>query len=159
MPNLNQFTVRRHRPKPGGGFAEEHELRDYRPGDSLREVHWKLSAKTDTLMIREAQEPITGRALLTLDLYGTPEELDSTLSQLAWLSRWLTEHGAVHQILWIDPATCRTSCMQIECDDDLHTVLGRLCCTTVGKDIPSLASRRFGSAFWRYHLQPRRETP
>ena len=159
MPNLTQFTVRQRRPKPGGGFAEEHELRDYRPGDSLREVHWKLSAKTDKLMMREAQEPIAGKALLTLDLCGTPSQLDSTLSQLAWLSRWLTDHGAIHQILWIDPSTCRTVCVQIESSDDLPVVLGRLCSSTKGNDVPSLASRRFGSAFWRYHLQPREETP
>ena len=159
MPNLTQFTVRKRRPKPGGGFAEEHELRDYRPGDSLRDVHWKLSAKTDKLMIRVAQEPVAGRALLTLDLCGAPEELDLTLSHLAWLSRWLTEHGAVHQILWIDPLTCRTACVQIECGDDLHAVLGRLCSSPAGRDVPSLACRPFASAFWRYHLQPREETP
>lgn len=159
MPNLSQFTVRQRRPKPGGGFAEEHELRDYRPGDNLRDVHWKLSAKTDRLTVREAQEPVTGRALLTLDLCGTPEEKDSILSQLDWLSRWLTEHETVHQILWIDPSTCRTVCAQIEAGEDLHNVLGRLCSTAAGKDVPSLALRRFGGAFWRYHLQPQEETP
>ena len=36
LPNLTAFATGRRRPKPGGGFSEEHELREYRPGDPLR---------------------------------------------------------------------------------------------------------------------------
>ena len=39
---LQKFTVRAWRPKWGGGFAENHELRKYHPGDSVRQIHWKL---------------------------------------------------------------------------------------------------------------------
>ena len=35
------------KPKHGGGYAEEHELREYRPGDMVNSIHWKLSSKTD----------------------------------------------------------------------------------------------------------------
>lgn len=30
-----------------GAYAEEHELRPYRPGDPMRTVHWKLTAKQE----------------------------------------------------------------------------------------------------------------
>lgn len=57
LPSLAQLQVLSYRPKPGGGFAEVHELRDYRPGDSPREIHWKLTAKVDHPIVREAQVP------------------------------------------------------------------------------------------------------
>lgn len=53
----------------GGSY----ELREYRDGDTLKQVHWKLSAKLDRLMVRE---PLTAlRAALTPggDLDGTEE--------------------------------------------------------------------------------------
>ena len=106
LPNLRHFLVRQLKPKPGGGFSEEHELRDYRPGDSMREIHWKLSVKTDRTIVREAQEPVRGLTLLTFDLRGTPGLVDATLEELLWLSQWLLDHDTPHQILWIDPTDC-----------------------------------------------------
>ena len=73
--------------QPGGGFSEIHDLREYRPGDSLHEIHWKLSAKTDKLIVREAEEPDLGLVVLSFDFSGTRTQLDSTLRQLLWLQR------------------------------------------------------------------------
>lgn len=157
LPNLSQFLIRQRRPKPGGGFSEEHELRTYRPGDNLRDVHWKVSVKTDQLIVREALEPVRGRTLLTLDLTGSPEELDSVLSQLSWLSQWLLEHDTPHQILWIDPQDCSTVCAQVDTGDDLMAILDRLLRSTPKEGTPSIAQRKFGAASWRYHLQPEEE--
>lgn len=157
LPNLTQFQVRQRKPKPGGGFSEEHEMRSYRPGDNLRDVHWKLSVKTDQLIVREAQEPVRGMTMLTLDLNGSPEALDSVLSQLSWLSRWLLEHEVPHQILWIDPADCKTLCVQVLTADDLHSALEWMLHSSPKEDIPSIAERKFGTASWRYHLQPEQE--
>lgn len=93
LPSLAQLQVLSYRPKPGGGFAEVHELRDYRPGDSPREIHWKLTAKVDHPIVREAQVPNQGPVVLTLDLSGSPGELDSCLDQTCWLAQWLLAHG------------------------------------------------------------------
>lgn len=37
----------------GSGSQEIRQIRDYQPGDSYRTIHWKQSARTDTLMARE----------------------------------------------------------------------------------------------------------
>ena len=39
------------------------------------------------------------RILVTMDLSGTPEELDRKLGRLLWLMNWLREKKAEHQIL------------------------------------------------------------
>ncbi len=98
LPQLQRYLSSAWRPKPGGGFAENHELRLYRPGDSLNQIHWKLSAKTGSLIIREAMVPLSSRVLLTMLLRGTPEELDRKFGRLLWLSRELLRQELKHTL-------------------------------------------------------------
>ena len=157
LPNLRHFLVRQLKPTPGGGFSEEHELRDYRPGDSMREIHWKLSVKTDRTIVREAQEPVRGLTLLTFDLRGTPGRVDATLEELLWLSQWLLDHDTPHQILWIDPTDCETATAPIEAPADLEALLSRLLRTPLRPDTPSLEGRTFPRATWRCHISPQED--
>lgn len=95
-PDAQRITV--WRPKPGGGFAENHELRLYRPGDSIQQIHWKLSAKTGQLILREPMEPLRGRLLLRMDLSGHPGELDAKLGKLRWIGGMLLDKELSFQI-------------------------------------------------------------
>ena len=91
FPELERRLSHSWRPKPGGGLAENHELRLYRPGDSLNQIHWKLSAKAGKYIIREAMEPNGMQAILSLTLGGTREEMDRKLGRLLWLGNHLLE--------------------------------------------------------------------
>lgn len=111
LPELQRRFSHSWRPKPGGGLAENHELRLYRPGDSLNQIHWKLSAKTGKYIIREAMEPNGRQATLALSLGGTREEMDRKLGRLLWLGTHLLEKDlrfcirakTGHQILQLFP--------------------------------------------------------
>ena len=157
LPNLRHFLVRQLKPKPGGGFSEEHELRDYRPGDSMREIHWRPSVRTARAIGREAQEPVRGLTLLTFDLRGTPGRVDAILEELLWLSQWLLDHDTPHQILWIDPTDCETATAPIEAPADLEALLSRLLRTPLRPDTPSLEGRTFPRATWRCHISPQED--
>ena len=98
LPSLERHRSLVWRPKPGGGFAENHEMRLYRPGDKLNQVHWKLSAKTGKLMIREAMEPVRDRICIEMILRGTPETIDRHFGQLLWLSCHLLERDLPHEL-------------------------------------------------------------
>lgn len=89
VPELGAKTHTRWQPRRGGGFSENHDLRLYRPGDNLQQIHWKLSAKTGNLILREPLEPLHSRLLLRLDLSGSAQVLDRKLSNLLWMSRYL----------------------------------------------------------------------
>ena len=154
LPNLSQFQYRSYHPKPGGGFSEIHDLREYRPGDSLHEIHWKLSAKTDKLIVREAEEPDRGLIILSFDFSGSRTQLDSTLRQLLWLSGWLTDREVVHQIDWLDPDTLKPQTKQIRTPQDLQELLQALLQTHLTGDTPTIAQRLYPNADWRYHIQP-----
>ena len=89
---LRGEQITRWKPK-AGGFAENHELRLYRPGDSLRQIHWKLSAKTGKLILREPMVPDPGEVPVRLVLRGTGTELDRMLGRFLWLGEQLLAGG------------------------------------------------------------------
>ena len=97
LPDVEQLLAQAWVPKPGGGFAENHELRLYRPGDSLNQIHWKMSAKTGKYIVREAMIPRNSRVILTMELRGTAEELDGKFGQLLWLGQFLLEKELHHE--------------------------------------------------------------
>lgn len=97
-PSFEQGTVSAWKPKPGGGFSENHDLRLYRPGDDLRSIHWKMSAKTHKLIYREPIEPVQKGYLLTMTLSGDASELDRKLGQLLWMSQELLTRQHHHQV-------------------------------------------------------------
>lgn len=97
-PEFLLQAPQRWKPKPGGGFSENHELRLYRPGDNLQQLHWKLSAKTGKLILREAMEPIHKPIRLTLDLRGSSDTINRKLGNLLWVGNLLCSRGLPFEI-------------------------------------------------------------
>lgn len=56
----------------GGGSEEFFGLRPYRPGDSVRTIDWKRSAKTGELVCREMTHPTPPQVMVALDLTLAP---------------------------------------------------------------------------------------
>ncbi len=54
-----------------GDSAEFMSLRDYRPGDPLRKIHWKSWAKINKPVVREEQDEFFVRHALILDTFQT----------------------------------------------------------------------------------------
>ncbi len=52
------------------------EIRSYIPGDALKKVHWKLTARKRELMIRKFEEPMLPDTLILLDTSPPPESGD-----------------------------------------------------------------------------------
>lgn len=147
-PDLNRYLTRSWRPKPGGGYAENHELRLYRPGDSLNQIHWKLTAKTGKLTIREAMEPNRGLVLLTMDLKGSAPELDRKFGRLLWLGDFLLQHNIPFEIRVLT-ADGIQSC-PVAAETDLKNGIDTLLCRGPVKD-GSIQDVDM-SASWKYHI-------
>lgn len=85
-------------PKPGGGFSEEHDIRPYRQGEPVANVHWKLTAKHDSLMLREALMRPAQSRLVSCEVWGSARERDLILGRLRWVSEYLLEHDCPHYV-------------------------------------------------------------
>lgn len=77
--------------KPGDDPSELFDLREYRTGDRLSRVHWKLSQKTGKTLVKEFGLPISDHILFLLDLNGAGGETDRLLDAFSSLSAFLLE--------------------------------------------------------------------
>ena len=148
VPTMGPGISRAWKPRPGGGLSENHEMRLYRPGDKLNQIHWKLTAKTGKLVVREALEPQLGRMLITMNLRGTPEQLDRYFAELLWMSRHLLELGLRFEIhaltgsgMWMAP---------VSNEPDLYKALDGLLSQPPAAD-GSVLDRQI-PASWRCHI-------
>lgn len=61
-----------------------HALRDYQPGDDLRHVHWKSTARTGTLMVREYEQTRRSHFVVALSThpgeYRDADEFETAIS-------------------------------------------------------------------------------
>lgn len=62
-----------------GGGEDYFGLREYRPGDSVRQIAWKRSATIDQLIIRERTKPSPPKLRIVLDLSRETESLAGDL--------------------------------------------------------------------------------
>ena len=69
--------------RTGYDLAEVYALREYAPGDSLRQMHWKLSSKLDKLVVREPSLPVRRSVLVFWERTQTaaPEQSDAQEQQ------------------------------------------------------------------------------
>lgn len=102
----------------------EYELRDYRVGDPLRSIHWKLSSKRDELIVREWQGSAAPKVLLVVDRCGDPERLDRVLDRLYGLSRSLLERDSPHLVRWEEQGTVCT--VSVSDQESLLSCMGAL---------------------------------
>lgn len=56
----------------GGGHEEFYGLREYRPGDSMKTIDWKRTARTGLLVSREMTQPSPPKIMVALDLSEAP---------------------------------------------------------------------------------------
>lgn len=142
------------RPRPGGGPGEDYELRPYRPGDPMRQVHWKLSTKLDELVVRETLEERRGTAAVAYDLPRDPGELDLVLDRASWFSSHLLERGVSHTVFTPAPGG-RVRMSALREPRDLEALLEELLSAPGGVGL-TLPQNAFSQAdfSWVYQVVP-----
>ena len=138
------------RPKPGGDFSEDYDLRGYRAGDPINSVHWKLSAKLDATIVREPMAPPPHGRLVWADMWTSAHERDLILGRLRWISSYLLEHDCLHYLRLGDAGAIWEITKSEDFTDYLHQTLG-------GAAKPTRASvpARFT---WVFHVDAKEES-
>lgn len=91
---------------PGDDPSEIFQIREYRGGDRMQSIHWKLSARTDDLMVKEYSLPVGNPVVLFWDMKYQPGEnygfLDEYIEAGLAISGGLLEAGCDHYAVWFD---------------------------------------------------------
>jgi uncharacterized protein (DUF58 family) len=109
FPAIEPVTLQRSGPAKGedapvrrrGRGTDLHNLREYRDGDDPRLIHWRVSAKSGTTMVRELAAEATADVRLVLRGTGArdPGRLELGLSRAASLAVHLVRAGAVVSLI------------------------------------------------------------
>lgn len=65
----------------GSDFAEVSEIREYVPGDRIRDIHWKLSAKQEKLMVKERIAMAGSEMVILLKIASREQETEAVLKK------------------------------------------------------------------------------
>ncbi len=97
MPSLGQGVLGRHllalsqRVGPG----EFHSLRDYVVGDELRSIHWRASARSEELKVRQHEAQGVRRCIVVLDRDGDAYPAPLTEADADVFERAITAAGSL----------------------------------------------------------------
>lgn len=123
--------------RPGADPSETFRIRDYVPGDSIRQIHWKLSEKTGKTLVRDFGLPLVNQTLLLLETTAIPgtsleaEAMDLCLDLLASVTAALCAMGQTPVVLDTpirdptDLATLWPALLSQPLSEGVQTVCGR----------------------------------
>ncbi len=88
--------------KSGDDPSEIFALREYREGDNNNRIHWKLSSRSENLIVKELSLPVGCRILLITDFCGCTRasKIDGILDAAFSVSDFLAEHGTAHTLAY-----------------------------------------------------------
>lgn len=114
--------------KPGSDPGETFAIREYIPGDAVRNIHWKLSEKTGKTMVREFGLPVVDEVAILLETAGilSAEETDAVTEVFASVSAQLAEMGISHDAFWRDFETDELRMHAVRDEDDFSAMLEAL---------------------------------
>lgn len=126
----------------GDDLSEIYQIREYKEGDSIHDIHWKLSAKNNELLLKEHARPLGCVVLIWLDLcnhqiikknkrqkrrLGKQNNVPITSIEIAAsLSLSLVEEQCVHMVAWYEEKNQRIVKKRICDEENIYELLNRL---------------------------------
>ncbi len=91
----------------GNDFSEVSDIREYIPGDRFRDIHWKLSARQDELMVKERVAVAGSEMVIVIGLPPDKRRAERILETVYGLAASLTErHLPVCLLCWNQGLFC-----------------------------------------------------
>jgi uncharacterized protein (DUF58 family) len=100
------------------------DIRAYMPGDSLKSVHWKLSAKKDELFVREKGETKGDRAVLLFEL--NKAELNRILDLVYSVVMQYVEAELSLRVCWADRSSEQLHSYTVTGNEELYRLFDRI---------------------------------
>ncbi len=116
---------------PGYDNSELFEVREYQKGDRIQNVHWKLSAKQDEIMVKEHSLPKACPVILCLD-FGHKKNTKLKEKALAFMeiavsiSFSIMDAGCPHYIAWYDAREMDIKRVRVDDEESLFYFMGML---------------------------------
>lgn len=101
----------------GNPSTEVKEIREYRPGDRLQNIHWKLSAKLDDLFVKELDRTSVIALVVLPEL--VKEKLEDTIITLNAVANEILHREERFEIAVFNEPACEFGYFSIDSEDSL----------------------------------------
>lgn len=111
--------------RKGQDYSEIYQIREYVPGDNIKHVHWKLSGRTDELMVKEASFPLDKSMMVVMDksipgeIVITPDQCEALAALTVSVCRCLSDEGLDYKLVWNDPLADMCYAREIQMESEL----------------------------------------
>lgn len=109
--------------KKGNDASEPNDIREYQPGDRLQKIHWKMSVKQDTLLVKEYSGTTGKEMILFLELSPMP---DHVFDLLYSYGRYLVDQSWHFYVKWHSLLQGSIMTHYVESEQDLLETLSFL---------------------------------
>ncbi len=113
--------------RKGEDLTELFQIREYQPGDHMKQIHWKLSGKLDGLFIREGSDPLARTLTVLWNKNvggGDPDLRDRMAEVIVSLCQEISRKGIPYTLLWSEGAMWKEE--SVESSEDLLACIPRL---------------------------------
>ncbi len=107
----------------GDDVSEVFQIRPFRDGDKIQSIHWKMTAKTDELMVKENSLPLGCPVILFVETKAMKQTSDDFLILLASMSYSLVIHRCNHFITWYSEREKDVIRVRVDGEEGLYLVL------------------------------------
>lgn len=112
----------------GDDSSETFQIREFRAGDKLKDIHWKLSAKEEEWIVRENGKPLACPVILLVSLASNGKKKnirnrDALLSIAASISYTLLEHKCPHYAAWFSKTEQDIVRVRVDSEENLYLFL------------------------------------
>ena len=125
--------------RPGSDLTETFQIREYVQGDSLKQIHWKLTGKLDKMIVRDPGLPVSKNVLVFWERSGESEDferIDAQAEVVISLCRSLVDRGIQFHMAWNDPERNLCIAHRIQDMDEFVGITPQLLRATGKKDAP-----------------------
>lgn len=119
--------------KAGDDPSEIFQLREYRDGDRHNRIHWKLSSRSESFIVKELSQPVNSKIMILCGFSCGGGDLansaDGVFNMAMTLSSFFIRNGRLHTLAAaLDDSTLFTA--DISDDNSLYAAFTELCANT-----------------------------
>ncbi len=116
----------------GDDPSEIFDIHEYQEGDKINRIHWKLSAKQNTTMVKDYSLPMASSIIMIVDMdidrtqTEHMELYDTAVEAVSAISLYLSQNGMSHKLIWFDSIKNENMCVTIKDEDGSRVALDML---------------------------------
>ena len=98
---LSGFSDNEDDSKKGNEYSDTSNIREYIPGDRIKDIHWKLSSKRDILLVREHIKTCENKLLLWIDRSPRKKNNELILKYALAVMNYCLAEGVYLKAMWL----------------------------------------------------------